>query len=78
MLDYFTDGGYAKYNEELGLVFVWFGGHRVHIYTESGEEIECCTRGDLTRNSMTLDEAVQTVDEVIADSREEYERSMAI
>jgi len=41
----------VKYDADCDLLYAWFGGHGVHVYDESGTEVDYWTCGDFSQNS---------------------------
>lgn len=62
---------YVRYVDDMELLFVWHGGHGIHVLNpEGGEEVELYNVGDFGREEATLDEVVQGVQEILDYYRE--------
>jgi hypothetical protein len=45
------DARLVKFDPDEDLLFAWFGGHGVHVYDETGTEVDYWTCGDFSQNS---------------------------
>lgn len=60
----------VRYDAESELTFAWFGGHGVHVYRDSGDEVEFFSIGDFARDTVTPDEAIAAIKDKITEYRE--------
>ncbi|BCV23259.1 hypothetical protein [Gelria sp. Kuro-4] len=62
---------FVRFVEELGLLFVWNGGHGVHVYDMQGKEVDYYTVGDCANNEATYEEVAEGVQNILNDWWEE-------
>jgi hypothetical protein len=55
-----------------GFVLAFFGGHGIHVYDLEGVEVAYWSTGDFSRNSITADEAFESMREHLHDWAEVY------
>ena len=53
----------VRYDEETELTFSWFGGHGVHVYDESGQEVDFFSVGDFAENDVPEAEIIEAIKE---------------
>jgi hypothetical protein len=56
---------WVKYDAD-GLLLAWFGGHGVHVYDQSGEEVDYFSVGDFAQNDAEMAEVQQAMVDWIA------------
>ncbi len=60
----------VRYDEESELTFAWFGGHGVHIYESTGQEVDFFNTGDVAQNDVPEAEIIEAIKEKQAEYHE--------
>lgn len=79
------DGARLVRYDTTGLLLAWFGGHGVHVYDASGQEVDYWSCGDFAKDAAELEEVERSMalhlidlDDLLKRAEEEgYERGRA-
>ena len=53
----------VRYDERTELTFAWYGGHGVHVYADTGEEIDFFNAGDFAEDSASEGQIIAAIKE---------------
>jgi ribosome modulation factor len=69
------DGARLVRYDSAGLVLAWFGGHGVHVYDGTGEEVDYWTCGDFATNDADLSDVESSIARHMLDVEDVLERA---
>ena len=64
-LEQFSHIKWSEYDSTNELLIAWHGGHGIHAYDSEGNEVAFWNVGSFAENSLTLEEAQETISESI-------------
>lgn len=67
MKDAFDKAIYVHFNDDFGVIFVWYGGHMIHMYDSRLKEIDVKNIGDFSKSpsAVTLSQVEKSIGEWI-------------
>jgi hypothetical protein len=62
---------FVKHLDEHDITMAWFGGHGIHVFDKTGEEIDFYNTGDMDQPDATIGEIEESIEEYLLELQTE-------